>query len=138
MTSLGFINYTQLIYKYTLYKHSQTTRPSTLILSNSIRMIKMPNSNNMGNSNSNNSQQVVNSEDKNKLEEVRITKNLMGTVIILIRLFRKEMKNLRRKILKWMNLMKKIQRKIARNKIQLPKVCKLKNTGLNNRYFSFY
>ena len=126
MTSLGFINYTQLIYKYTLYKHSQTTRPSTLILANSIRMIKMPNSNNMGNSNSNNGQEVVNSEDKNKLEEVRITKNLMGTVIILIRLFRKEMKNLRRKILKWMNLMKKIQRKIARNKIQLPKVCKFK------------
>ena len=80
----------------------------------------------MGNSNSNNGQEVVNSEDKNKLEEVRITKNLMGTVIILIRLFRKEMKNLRRKILKWMNLMKKIQRKIARNKIQLPKVCKFK------------
>ena len=30
----------------------------------------MPNLNNMGNSNSNNSQEVVNSEDKNKLEDV--------------------------------------------------------------------
>lgn len=89
----------------------------------------------MGNSNSNNSQQVVNSEDKNKLEEVRITKNLMGTVIILIRLFRKEMKNLKKQILKWMNLMKWIQKKLVINKIQLSKVCRLKKYRFKKAVF---